>query len=357
MSSGAVTRSPFNRWWPLLFIVVLAGAFLIEHTLFIPDPQPYEVRREMMDTWVSITIYDTDERHAKSAIDAAFSLMEEVVHIASVHDPDAEASRLNVEGTSTAPSPELFELLAASKRITDISGGVFDVTIAPLLALWEYDPDAQTQFWELTPEDQQAAIDEAMNLVGTDRISLIEDPEPSIVLSPGTQITLGGIAKGYIVDQGILALQSEGIEHALIDAGGDIAVIGGKPGGGKWEIALLNPEDDDEAVARFALEEGAIATSGNYRRFFDPDAQVGHIMDPRTGYSAQASSSATVIAPTCMEADALATAVFILGPTDGIELVDGLTAVEAMVLGFEDPWSIARSQHLGDYELRKKDGV
>jgi thiamine biosynthesis lipoprotein len=357
MSAGAETRNPLIRWWPLFLVVVLAGAFLIERTLFIADPQPYEGRREMMDTWVSVTVYDRDERHAESAIDAAFSRMEDVVGIASVHDRNAEASRLNDAGLATSPSRELFDILLASKRISALSGGVFDVTIAPLLALWEYDPDAQTQFWELAMADQQAAINEAMSVVGADRITLIEDPEPAIALAPGTRITLGGIAKGYIVDQGILALQAEGIAHALIDAGGDIAVIGGKPGGGKWEIALLNPEDGAEAVARFALDSGAIATSGNYRRFFDPEEQVGHIMDPRTGYSAKGSSSATVIAPTCMEADALATAVFVLGPAAGIELVDGLTAVEAMVLGFEDPQSIARSQHLDDYELRKKDGV
>lgn len=355
MSSSAGTRSSFVRLWPLLLVIILATAFLIERTVFVPSLRPYDARREMMDTRVSITVYATDERHAKSAINAAFSRMEEVVGIASVHDPDAEASRLNAEGASMAPSPELFEILAASKRITELSGGVFDVSVAPLLALWQYDPDSPLQFWELDREDQQAAIDEAMKLIGADRISLIEDPAPVVELAPGTQITLGGIAKGYIVDQGIRTLRSQGIVHALIDAGGDIAVVGGKPAAGKWEIALLNPEDEDDALARFALDEGAIATSGNYRRFFDPDEQVGHIMDPRTGYSASASSSATVIAPTCMEADALATAVFILGPAEGIELVNGLAEVEAMVLGFEDPSIIVRSQRLGDYEVRKKD--
>ncbi|MGB2983147.1 MAG: FAD:protein FMN transferase [Candidatus Bipolaricaulia bacterium] len=345
------------RWWPLLLVALLATAFAIETTLFGPTAQPFQAHREMMDTWVSITVYDTDESHAKSAIDAAFSRMEEVVRIASIHDPEAEAFRLNVEGIATSPSPELFELLLASKRIFEISGGVFDVTVAPLLALWQFHPAAQMQFWELAQEDQQAAIDETMKLVGTDRISLIEDPEPTVELARGTQITLGGIAKGYIVDQGLRALRAEGIVHALIDAGGDIAVFGGKPGDAKWEIALVNPADEEDALAHFALEDGAIATSGNYRRFFDPEAQVGHIMDPRTGYSSEASSSATVIAATCMEADALATAVFVLGPEEGIELVNGLTAVEAMVLGHEDPTAIVRSRNLGDYEVRKKDGV
>lgn len=110
-------------------------------------------------------------------------------------------------------------------------------------------------------------------------------------------------------------------------------------------------------MATFSLTDGAIATSGNYLRYFDAEASVGHIMDPRTGQSAHRSSSATVIAPTCMEADALATAIFVLGPVDGLAVVERLEGVEAMVLGHDDPTEIARSRHLDRYETRKKDGT
>lgn len=356
MSRGPASRNPFIRLWPLYLVVLLVSAFVLERVLFPPTLEPFQERREMMDTWVSITVYQTNESRAKTAMASAFSRMDEVVSIASVHDPEAEAARLNSEGRIYSPSPELVELLSAAKRFFEISGGVFDVAIEPVLALWRYDPKAATQFWELPLEVQQAAITLAMTLTGADRIAVVTDPERSITLAPGTKITLDGIAKGYIVDQGIAVLQSAGIEHALIDAGGDIAVIGGKPGGEKWEIALRDPEGE-EALAYFALTDGAIATSGNYLRYFDPEAEVGHIMDPRTGYSAHASSSATVIAPTCMEADALATAVFVLGPVDGLGLVNGLDAVEAMVLGYENPREIARSQHLDQYETEKKGGV
>ena len=357
MSTRTAARSSLSLRWPLLSIALLAGALVGERMLFSRSPEPFETRQELMDTWVSIVVYDTDPDHAAEALDAAFSRMDQVVSIASTYDPSAEAARLNAGGKLTSPSPELVELITASQQFYRISGGTFDIAIEPLLALWRYDPTAEEQFWEIPPEDQKAAITEAMSFAGADRIAVTAGPEAHIELPPGMRITLGGIAKGYVADEGLRALKEAGIEHALIDAGGDVVVMGGKPGGLKWEVALRDPEDEAKTLARFALGDGAIATSGNYLRYFDPEAQVGHILDPRTGYSAVAASSATVIAATCMEADALATAVFVLGPTDGIELIDRLAGVEAMVLGYEDPTSLFRSRRLDAYEVSEKDGA
>ncbi|MFC2082437.1 FAD:protein FMN transferase [Candidatus Bipolaricaulota bacterium] len=346
----------FVRWWPLLLVALLVGAFIVERCLFSPALEPFQEHREMMDTLVSITVYTANEADADKAINAAFSRMEEVIAIASIHDPLAEAARLNANGRLSDPSPELIEILEAARNFFEISAGTFDITIQPLLELWQYDPAAVEQFWELDSAAQSAAINEAQAFLGVDRITWTESTDPGVELESGTKITLGGIAKGYIVDQGLAQLREEGIRHALIDAGGDIGVMGGKPGGVLWEIALRNPEDETEAVATFEISDGAIATSGNYYRYFDPSAEVGHIMDPRTGFSAFESSSATVIAKTCMEADALATAVFVLGPVEGLVMVDGLEGVEAMVLGHDDPTQIARSEQLDRYETRKKDG-
>ena len=340
-----------------MFIALLVGALVGERMLFSPSLVPFETQQELMDTWVSIVVYDTDPDHAARAMDAAFARMNQVVSIASTYDPSAEAARLNANGELTSPPPELVELIASSQHFYQVSGGAFDIAIEPLLALWRYDPAAEQQFWEISPEDQEAAIAEAMSFAGADRIAVIAGPEAHIELPPGMRITLGGIAKGYVADEGLRTLKEMGIEHAMIDAGGDIVVMGGKPNGSKWEVALRDPEDEANTLARFALGDGAIATSGNYLRYFDPEAQVGHILDPRTGYSAAAASSATVIAATCTEADALATAVFVLGPTDGIELIDGLADVEAMVLGYDDPTLVFRSRLLDAYEVSEKDGV
>lgn len=351
------SRDSWKRWWPIPLACLLIGVFILNHFIFPIDLTRYSAQRSMMDTWVSITVFDSDETHAMAAIHAAFSRMEAVVAIASSFDPSAEVARLNATGRLESPSPDLIDIIVRALAIYDMSQGTFDITIEPLLDLWRANPAAEKQFWELDPTQQQQAIAETMSVVGADRLVLRSEPRSEIELIPGMKITLGGIAKGYAVDQGLQVLIEQGIEHALIDAGGDIAVDGGKPGGQPWEIALRDPENSDNVLAEFELVDGAIATSGNYLRFFDPDAKVGHIMDPRTGQSAHLSSSATVIAPTCTDADALATAVFVLGPTSGIDVIDQLEGVEAMVLAFEDPLSVARSRNLGHFEIQKKDGV
>jgi len=354
MASGAERRSSFAVWWPLGFALLLTGLLVSERFLFPSELHSFTEQREMMDTIVSITLFASDEEDAAAAFESAFSRMEDVVAVASIHDPQAEAARLNEAGRIDDPSSELVEILGDAVRLSEASRGAFDVTIGPLLELWQYDPSAERQFWDLDLEEQQAAIDEAKRLVGAARIHLRENPT-AIELDPGTTIDLGGIAKGYVADRGIEALLSAGIDHALIDAGGDIVVVGGKPDGSLWEISLRDPEAAAEPVARFALRDGAIATSGNYLRFYDPNREIGHIMDPRTGFSAQVASSATVIAMTCTEADALATAVFVLGPVEGLAVIDELEGVEAMVLCYDDPTEIVRSAGLDRYEIQKKD--
>lgn len=354
-SQGA--RYSWKRWWPILLMGLLVGVFLLNNLLYPAPLERYHARREMMDTWVFITVFDSDETHAQTAIDAAFSRMEAIVAIASSFDPSAEVARLNATGRLDSPSPELMDIIEKALELFTISHGTFDITIEPLLNLWRYDPVAETQFWDLPSDAQEQAIAATMFVIGADRLVLKYEPHAEIELVPGMKITLGGIAKGYAVDQGLLILKEQGIQHALIDAGGDIAVAGGKPSGGPWEIALRDPEDEDNVLAQFELIDGAIATSGNYLRYFDPEAQVGHIMDPRTGYSAHLSSSATVIAQTCTEADAFATAVFVLGPIAGIEIINRLEGIEAMVLAYDDPLLVARSRNLGNFETQKKDGV
>jgi thiamine biosynthesis lipoprotein len=346
----------YQRLLPLVIVIALVAVFVANRVFFPPPLLLFQDRRELMDTWVTITVYDQDPQAAQAAIDAAFARMGEVEQIASIYDPQAEAFRLNKTGKLDDPSPELWELIVAAKEYYTLTNGAFDITVEPLLDLWRYKKGVEKQFWELDPTVQAEAITETLALVGADRIKLTSDPHRSIVLDPGMEITLGGIAKGYAVDQGLTALRKAGIKHALIDAGGDIGAFGGKPGSAKWELALRNPKDPEDSLVRFVLTDGAIATSGNYERYFDKEAKVGHIMDPRTGYSSHASSSASVVAETCMQADALATAAFVLGPQQGIELANSLEGVEALIVSYDEPERVYRSDGLEEY-IEKKGGL
>ncbi len=292
-------------------------------------PMKFEETRDLMGTYVRVVIY-ADEGIAEEAINATFARMEEIDRIATTWDSEGEAFKLNQNGYSNTPSDELLELINLSLDYSELTDGSFDITVQPLLDLWEYKPDADKQFWELDESTQKAEINETSKLVGSDKI-VIEDNKISFK-EEGTKITLGGIAKGYAVDEALEVLKDMGIRYALVDAGGDISTLGSKPEGELWNIALVNPDDTSEYLVDFKIKDKSVATSGNYERYFDPEAKVGHIMDPKTGYSAAGCISVTIIAESCTQADVLATGVFVMGAEDGMRLVELLDDVEGFIV-------------------------
>lgn len=292
-------------------------------------PMKFEETRDLMGTYVRVVIY-ADEGIAEEAISAAFARMEEIERIATTWDSEGEAFKLNQNGYSDAPSDELLELINLSLYYSELTDGSFDITVQPLLDLWEYNPDADKQFWELDESTQKPEINKALKLVGTDQI-IIEDNAISFK-EEGTKITLGGIAKGYAVDEALEVLKGMGIRYALVDAGGDIGTIGSKPDNELWDIALVNPDDTSEHLVDFKIEDKSVATSGNYERYFDLEKEVHHIINPETGYSATGCISVTIIAESCTQADVLATGVFVMGSEDGIRLVESLDDVECFII-------------------------
>ena len=144
---------------------------------------------------------------------------------------------------------------------------------------------------------------------------------------------LGAIAKGYAVDRAMAVLKKNGIRHALINAGGDLIVLGERKDGQPWSIGLQHPRQPEKLIASFKLPGKAVATSGDYQKYFMKDkTRYHHILDPANGRPARGVISCTVVAETVMDADALATAVFVLGPEKGMALVDSLDGVEAMLI-------------------------
>ncbi|HIH36404.1 MAG TPA: FAD:protein FMN transferase, partial [Methanocellales archaeon] len=147
----------------------------------------------------------------------------------------------------------------------------------------------------------------------------------------GMGITLGGIAKGYAVDKAIETLKQNGIEHALVSAGGDMRTLGNKLDGTPWRVALRNPQDKKASITTIELCDKAVATSGNYERYLNEEKQSPHIMDPRTGSLVQGLMSVTILAENTIDADALSTAVFVLGAEEGIRLVER-SGSEALII-------------------------
>ena len=289
----------------------------------------FEETRDLMDTYIRVVVY-SDEETAEEVLSATFNRIEEINRIATTWDSEGEAFKLNQNGYSDTPSDELLELINLSLYYSELTDGSFDITVQPLLDLWSYNPDADKQFWELDESAQKIEINKALKLVGPDQI-IIEDNTIRFK-EEGVKITLGGIAKGYAVDEALEVIKDMGIRYALVDAGGDIGTLGSKPEGELWQVALVNPDDTSQSLATFRVHDKAIATSGNYERYFDLEKEVHHIINPETGSSATGSISVTIIAKSSTQADTLATAVFVMGAEDGMDLVESLKNVECLIV-------------------------
>ena len=289
-----------------------------------------EETREVMGSYATITVF-SDEETGKEAITAAFDRIKEIEDIASVYDENSEASFLNKNGYLDDPSPDFLNLINSSIEYYNITGGSFDITVQPLLDLW-----STGELWKETPEVQAQRIEETLPVIGSDKIIVSDDRIGFSV--DGMAITFGGIAQGYAVDEAIKIIKGFGIKQALVNISGDLYAMGIKPDGEKWAVELENPDKSGDAdteiepLPAFVFKDKAVTTSGNYYRYYDPEGEVGHIMDPRTGYSAGSCISSTVIADACIDADVLATAVFVLGPEDGMDLVESLDGVEALII-------------------------
>ena len=326
----------------LAMVLVILSVFAISISGCKPSLQRYEKNLEKMGTYVNIIIYADKDSNYQKVLDSGFAKIDEISKIASNYDPESSVTKLNKNGFIENAPVELVDIIRLSKDYNKVTMGAFDITIDPILTLWA------EGLWEKSKEVQQQKILEALNFVGSDKISI--NGSNIKFEKEGMSVTLGGIAKGYIVDKVIETLKSQGINNALVNAGGDIATLGAKPDGELWNVSLENPDNTSEKIVEFALAGKSIATSGNYYRYFDPKKETAHIIDPRTGYTADKCISATIIAENATIADILATSVFVLGPQEGINLVDSLDNVEALIIDSER--NIFKSKGIDKYILK-----
>ena len=270
-----------------------------------------------LGTFVTITIVHPDTNEGISALCAAFHEVHRIHNLMNAHKQSSEVGLLNREGYYEGVSDDTRHVVQRANSFSELFEGAFDITVLPLLELWE-----ESVSKSKIPTD--AEISERLELVNYRNI-LIEDKNISF-RKRGMGITLAGVAKGYAVDKAIEALSRGNIRHALVNAGGDIRVIGGKDENIPWRIAIRDPRNKTRIVTAVELYGQAIASSGTYRRPFDD------IINPKVGRPAQGVLSSTVIAKTAMDADMLATCMFVLGAEKGIEWVGKLQGVKAFVI-------------------------
>lgn len=250
----------------------------------------------------------------------------------SAFNPNSLISKINKANDGGKADALLTEVFTKSIEVNKKSGGVFDPTVSPLINLWGFGYTGHTP---RTPNDAQ--IDSALALVGISKCHI----EDGLLVkgAPGMQFNFSAIAKGYASDLVADALQRGGAKACMVEIGGEIAVCGESPRGGKWRVSIDAPdvENPNTHTSMHVIDVAApcgVATSGNYRNYHQiDDGKVGHTISPRTGRPIQTDVlSATVIAPTCLEADAYATACMAMPSGDALQMIANIEGVEVLLV-------------------------
>ncbi len=293
----------------------------------------YREQRILMGTLVCLTSSGVEESRAKKVFSEAFDLATRLEGLFSRKSKEIKALQNGAgSGVFSDISPEILYVIKKAKYYHRISKGMFDITILPVLELWGFADtfDGNNEGYEL-PKDSR--IKGLLPLVDANKLHYDEIQKKAYLEKKGMKLDLGGISKGFIIDRVSDYLKSKGVTNFIIDAGGDMMVSGKKEEKKEWKIGIQDPWDQRSIAASLISPDMAVATSGNYQRYFIKDnRRYHHIISPKTGYPAGEISSVTVVANTALDADSLATTAFLLGAKEGMKLIENLPNVEGIII-------------------------
>lgn len=307
-----------------IFIIILLCGLI--HGCSVKPAEPLSHTEVIFDTVVTIQIYGTQDF---SILDDCFALCRDYEQKLSRTIDSSEISQLNhAGGTAVTVSDDTLELIQKGLYYSEISGGNFDITVAPLSELWDFKnnsgdiPDAQ-------------ALAEARSHVNYQNVIVDCDAGTVRLADPKAGIDLGGIAKGYIADKTKEFLLERGVEHALINLGGDVLAVGGKPDSTAYHIGIQKPfADSGETITAVSASSLSVVTSGIYERYFETNGNIyHHILNPRTGYPFENDLyGVTILSESSAKGDALSTICLSLGLEQGLSLINRTKDVEALFI-------------------------
>lgn len=316
------SRFPFRR----LIIPALFVAALFAVTIFrdrpVPGPALWTFSGPTMGTTYSVKVVAVDlDGSAKLAIHEAIrGAVDGVDRSMSTFRPESELSRFNVSGAGDfSVSEDLARVVATALEVAELSGGALDVTVGPLVDAWGFGPAG----WGEPPDDSR--LDVLRESVGWCKLILDEEARTMRKTTDGLRVDLSAIAKGFAVDQVLVGMVELGFEDAMIEIGGEVRTAGLNEFGRPWRIGVERPDEEDRVVGLAVEISGrALATSGDYRNFREVDGnRISHTIDPRTGRPVDHNlASVSVLADTCIEADAWATALNVLGSEEGVAVAE-----------------------------------
>lgn len=282
-----------------------------------------------MGSELHLTAWTADEAAAVGAFEAVFAEFDRLDGLMSVWREGSEILRLNAAaGISPVPvSHDVQEALVDARRISEWTGGKFDVTFGALSGLWKFDQDQDGTV------PSRADILARLPLIDYEKLIIDQTAGTAFLTQKGMRAHLGGIGKGYAVDRGVAILRERGLRDFMIQSGGDMYVAGSR-GDRPWRVGIRDPRGAaDSSFAALDLTDAAMSTSGDYERFFMKDGKrYHHIIDPDVGEPAKGSRSVTIVAVRSVLADGLSTGVFLIGPDKGMALVERLPGVEGVIV-------------------------
>ena len=315
----------------------------------------FEFEEPHMGTMVRLVLHSSDREAASGAARAAFDRIADLDAALSDYRDSSEVSRLAgaAGGPAVSVGRDLFAVLARAEDLWRRSGGAFDVTVGPVVRLWRR--TLRTGDWP-----DPARREEALVLVGSEKMHLDAAARTVRLERPGMRIDLGAIAKGYAGDEALGVLRGRGVPSALVAVGGDVVAGEAPPGDSGWIVAVAPDTVADgptigigtrrAGLERLLLRNAAVSTSGDSEQWIERDGlRYSHILDPRTGIGLTGRRRATVVAPDGITADSLATAACVLGPAEGVALVESTPGAMAIVHHQEAGTRASR----GWWELRR----
>ena len=295
----------------LIFILLVTGC---------SGPKTAQKTETIMGTQVSITVVAKTGKEVEAAIDAAMAEARRFDRMMSLYKDDSELTRVNMAAGKdpVTVSPEMIEMEEAARKISELTDGAFDVTVGPLVVLWQMrlkEGKAPTE----------TEIERIRSRVGYRNIIVDKKASTLFLKKPGMIMDFGACAKGYVADKVAELLKGRGIDNAIVALAGDIRVMGHRPDGSSWRIGVQHPRDPTKTLPVLELSDKYISTSGDYERYqIVHRKRYHHILDPRTGKPSEGMESVTLVGDRGSDGDPLATALFILGPKQGRKIVKKL---------------------------------
>ncbi|MBF9253698.1 FAD:protein FMN transferase [Pontibacter sp. 172403-2] len=314
----------------------------------LPDKEPHQYKKVLllMGTRFEFAAVTKDEQKAWEAIETGIRETQRIEALISEWQPTSQTSEIN-RAAGIRPvvvDEELYDLISRCLRLSRLTNGAFDISFAAIDKVWHFDGTMQS-----LPDSQEVAA--SVSKIGYEKI-ILDLASHSVFLSePGMKIGFGAIGKGYAANRARDLMRSMGIPGGVVNAAGDLTTWGKQANGESWYVGIADPAEKDEVFSWLTADEIAVVTSGNYEKYVEIGGKrYSHIIDPRTGYPVSGLKSVTIVCPNAELADALATAVSVMGAEEGLGLINQLKGVECLLITDKDELLTSDNLHLHYYK-------